>query len=141
MLAKTLATGAGSTVGWVMKQGLSMETRQELVGGFAVEYAKGTKWQKGVVLGYLCVAIGWSRANARRRLAAEARNLTLRSLPRSQFFESLSIHMEAMWRIRDLSQIHGRWPAKAKHPKTPVIMGLMGCSQELNWSLLPDSNR
>jgi hypothetical protein len=56
-----------------MKQGLSMETRQELVGGFAAEYAKGTKGQKGVMLDYLCASTGWSRANARRRLAAELR--------------------------------------------------------------------
>ncbi|WP_411734379.1 hypothetical protein [Paeniglutamicibacter sp.] len=50
-----------------------METRQELVDGFAVEYAKGTKGQKGVMLDYLCAATGWSRANARRRVVAALR--------------------------------------------------------------------
>ena len=50
-----------------------METRQQIVSGFAAEYAKGTKGQKGVMLDYLCASTGWSRANARRRLAAELR--------------------------------------------------------------------
>ncbi|WP_411733676.1 hypothetical protein [Paeniglutamicibacter sp.] len=56
-----------------MKQGLPMETRQELVGGFAAQNAKGTKVQKGVMLDGLCELSGWSRAKARRHLAAEVR--------------------------------------------------------------------
>ena len=55
-----------------MKQGLWMKTRQQIVRGFASEYAKGTKCQKGVILDYLCASKGWSKPNARRRLATEA---------------------------------------------------------------------
>lgn len=55
-----------------MKQGLSLKTRQRIFRGFANEYAKGTNGQKGVMLDYLCASTGWSRVNARRRLATEA---------------------------------------------------------------------
>lgn len=41
-----------------MKQGLSMETRQQIANDFATGYAKGTKWQKGVMLDYLCASTG-----------------------------------------------------------------------------------
>ncbi|MDO5745824.1 MAG: integrase, partial [Micrococcaceae bacterium] len=49
-----------------------MKTRRQIVRGFASEYSKGTKGQKGVMLDYLCASTGWSRANARRRLGTEA---------------------------------------------------------------------
>jgi hypothetical protein len=54
-----------------MKQGLSMNTRHQIVKGFAKEYAKATKREKGILLDYLCASTGWSRANARRRLSTE----------------------------------------------------------------------
>lgn len=58
-----------------MKQGLSKETRQHIVGGFAAEDLTGTKSQMGVMLKYLCASADCSRANARRRLAAKLERL------------------------------------------------------------------
>ncbi|MGJ9404682.1 integrase, partial [Arthrobacter sp. KK5.5] len=47
-----------------------MGARREITRGLAVEYAKASKSQKGVLLDHVCGAMGWSRANARRQLVA-----------------------------------------------------------------------
>lgn len=51
---------------------MSMGARREITRGMAVEYAKASKGEKGVLLDHLCAAMGWSRANARRQLVAAA---------------------------------------------------------------------
>lgn len=53
-----------------------MTTCHEIVKGFALEYAKATKREKGILLDNLCAATGWSRANARRRVTTEFNKIT-----------------------------------------------------------------
>ncbi|MEE1620493.1 integrase catalytic domain-containing protein [Zafaria sp. J156] len=53
-----------------MREGISMKARREIVRALAVEYAKASKGEKSVILDHVCTAMGWSRANARRRLVA-----------------------------------------------------------------------
>lgn len=53
-----------------------MTTRHQIAKGFALEYAKATKREKGILLDNLCAATGWSRANARRRVTTEFAKIT-----------------------------------------------------------------
>jgi hypothetical protein len=50
-----------------------MRSRAEITKWYAAEYAKAGKKAKGLVLDEVCSVTGWSRANARRRLAAKAK--------------------------------------------------------------------
>lgn len=52
-----------------MGYGLSMSARQEITRKEAQAYAKATKKDKGIILDRLVAEVGWSRANARRRLS------------------------------------------------------------------------
>lgn len=71
LLAKTLAFQRAKWSVGVAKQRLSMNTRHQVSKGFAKEYAKATKREKGILLDYLWAATGWSSASARRRLSTE----------------------------------------------------------------------
>jgi hypothetical protein len=53
-----------------MGQSLSMSTRREITKKLATEYRQGSKKSKGLMLDQLVATTGWSRANARRALAA-----------------------------------------------------------------------
>jgi len=56
-----------------MGQGLSMATRHEVTKKYAREYAAAAKKDKGRMLDVLVGLTGWSRANARRAVAAAGR--------------------------------------------------------------------
>lgn len=55
-----------------MRSGLSMSSRAEITAKFAKAYVKASKAAKGQILDQVVQVTGWSRDNARRRLAAAA---------------------------------------------------------------------
>lgn len=55
-----------------MESGLSMTSRAEIATRYAKAYVKAAKKEKGKVLDQVVEVTGWSRDNARRRLAAAA---------------------------------------------------------------------
>ena len=56
-----------------MGQRLSMATRKEITKKYARQYAMAAKKDKGRMLDELVSVTGWSRANARRAIAAAGR--------------------------------------------------------------------
>jgi hypothetical protein len=56
-----------------MESGLSMTSRAEVTTRFAKAYVKASKKDKGLVLDQVMSVTGWSRDNARRRLAGAAK--------------------------------------------------------------------
>ena len=52
---------------------MSMQSRAEVTSRYAKAYARASKKDKGLVLDQVVAVTGWSRDNARRRLAAAAR--------------------------------------------------------------------
>ena len=56
-----------------MGSGLSMASRAEVTTRFAKAYVKASKRDRGVILDQVVSVTGWSRDNARRRLAAAAK--------------------------------------------------------------------
>src|SRR5664280_1272899 len=58
---------------WGMGQRLSKATRHEITRKYAKEYERASKKDRGRMLDELVAVTGWSRANARRAVAAAAR--------------------------------------------------------------------
>jgi hypothetical protein len=56
-----------------MESELSMSSRAEVTARFARAYGRASKKEKGLVLDQVVAVTGWSRDNARRRLAAAAK--------------------------------------------------------------------
>ena len=56
-----------------MRDGLSMQSRAEVTTRYAKAYVNAGKRDKGRILDEVIGVTGWSRDNARRRLAAAAR--------------------------------------------------------------------
>jgi hypothetical protein len=56
-----------------MESGLSMRSRAEVTARFARAYGKASKKDKGLILDQVVTVTGWSRGNARHRLAAAAK--------------------------------------------------------------------
>jgi len=56
-----------------MGKGLSMATRHEITKRYARKYAAAAKKDKGRMLNELVGVTGWSRANARRAIAAASK--------------------------------------------------------------------
>jgi len=55
-----------------MAKDLMMATKKDLTKGYAGEYRRASKKQKGAMLDELCAATGWSRVNARRAIRQAA---------------------------------------------------------------------
>ena len=56
-----------------MGNGLSMASRTEITSKYARAYVKAPKKDKGLILDQVMSVTGWSRDNARRRLAEAAK--------------------------------------------------------------------
>lgn len=65
-----------------MGSGLSMQARHEITKKFARQYAAAAKKDKSRLLTEVCAITGWSRDNARRRLAQAARPRPVRKKER-----------------------------------------------------------
>lgn len=78
-----------------------MGARHEITGKFALAYARARKKDKGKVLDEVCAVTGWSRDNARRRLAravgpSRVRKKTRRTRARKYSFDTVKV-LQRVW--------------------------------------------
>ncbi|MEO6942320.1 MAG: transposase family protein [Terrimesophilobacter sp.] len=87
-----------------MSSELSLSARREITKKEARAYASAGKKAKGQVLDRLMAEVGWSRANARRQLAAAtarcgpARAVTRRPRPRTYTYDTLKV-LQRVWQV------------------------------------------
>jgi hypothetical protein len=119
-----------------MESGLSMAARAEIVSKYAREYRRASKKERGRLLDEVVAVTGWSRDNARRRLAVAAKpkpravTAAKRQRARKYSYDATKV-LQRVWTISGFSC--GKYLA--------VSMGSLLDALEHHGELIPGKNR